>query len=821
MSRRRHKRSSKRKREKDAEASARAAEAQDPPVAPRTGIASRSKVLIAALAAAGIAAAGLFLQFFAAAPKAPSDSAEKLSFVGSETCIGCHQKEGKLWHASQHAHAMAHATEGTVLGDFNDASLYHFGVHSRFFRKDGKIFVETDGPDGKLADFEVKYTFGLYPLQQYLVEFPDGRIQALSLAWDSRPKEDGGQRWFHLYPNEKIPHDDILHWTKLNQNWNFMCAECHSTDIRKNYDAATDRYATTWSEISVGCEACHGQGSRHVAWAKEERSWWRPFGDRDPDKGLLARFDERNGVTWGHDPKTGAPERSTSPALLRKEVEACGRCHARRSQISEDWRPGKPLSETHVVSLLSQGLYQADGQMLDEVYNYGSFKQSKMFAAGVTCSDCHDPHSAKLRLSGNQVCLQCHAGKYAEATHTHHQKVSPAPTCVACHMPARSFMVVDPRHDHSFRVPRPDLSAKFGTNDACTDCHADKSAAWAAAAIEDWFGPARKGVQDYAAAFHAAWTDQPDAENLLTAVAAYVKTPSIARASALAELASYLSPSNLIFAKKGLADPDPQVRLGSLDMLQTLPAAQLWPLASRLLSDPVRSVRIRAAYLLSDTPAGQLTADDRKRLGRASEEFIAAQRLNADRPESRAMLGTFYVRRGQMAEAEAEYEAALRLSSTFAPAAANLADLYRQLGRDTDAERVLRKAIETSPQNGGLHHALGLTLARLKRPDEAIEQLHRATELAPDNARYAYVYAVGLDSAGRRAEAMTALKENLARHPNDRDTLTALIGFNRDQGDNAATLDYAERLAKITPDDRSLAKLIEELRRKNSEKNSP
>ena len=150
----------------------------------------------------------------------------------------------------------------------------YFDVQFRFFRKDGKFFVETDGPDGKLATFEVKYTFGVDPLQQYLIEFPDGRLQALSVAWDSRPKDKGGQRWFHLYPNENIRHDDVLHWTKLNQNWNFMCAECHSTGVQKNYDAAADRFATKWSEISVGCEACHGAGSRHVAWARDKKSWW-------------------------------------------------------------------------------------------------------------------------------------------------------------------------------------------------------------------------------------------------------------------------------------------------------------------------------------------------------------------------------------------------------------------------------------------------------------------------------------------------------------------------------------------------------------------
>jgi predicted CXXCH cytochrome family protein len=769
---------------------------------------------LAVAVGAVVVAAGLFWQFHIR--RAPPSSAERayenLAFVGSQTCISCHQEEGKLWHASQHAHAMDHAIEATVLGNFNDASFDHFGVHSRFFRKDGKFFVETDGSDGKLAPFEVKYTFGVYPLQQYLVEFPDGRIQALPLAWDSRPKKEGGQLWFHLYSNEAISHDDVLHWTKLNQNWNFMCAECHSTGVHKNYDAKADRFATTWTEISVGCEACHGQGSRHVAWAKASQRWWWPFGEKDPEEGLLARFDERSGVTWSHDPKTDFPQRSVGPARLRKEVEMCGRCHARRGQISEDWVPGRPLSDTHVVSLLARSLYQPDGQMLDEVYNYGSFKQSKMFAKGVTCSNCHDPHSATLRLQGNAVCLQCHAESYAQAAHTHHEGVKPAVSCVSCHMSTRTYMVVDRRHDHSFRIPRPDLSTKFGVSNACNDCHTDKSAEWAASAIEGWFGPKREGFQNYAAAFHAAWTDQLDAASLLAAVAGDDKTPAFARASALSELASYLSPSNLDLAEKGLSDPDPEVRLGSLDMLQNVPASQLWPVVSQSLSDPVRGVRIRAAYLLSGIPIEQLTDEDRKTLDQANQEFIAAQKLNADRPEARAMLANFYVRQGQMAEAEGEYKAALRLSPAYAPAAANLADLYRQLGRDDDAGVVLRRALGASPQDAGLHHALGLTLVRLNRQAEAIDELRRATELEPDSARYAYVYAVGLDSAGHSADATKVLKENLARHPNDRDTLTALIGLSRNEGDNATALAYAERLAQIKPTDPSLAKLIKDLR---------
>lgn len=771
---------------------------------------SRSRLGLAALAVmATVCLGGAAFQSLSGASTAAIDAsaAAPAAFVGTETCAGCHQAQTELWRNSQHRLAMQHATEGSVLGDFNDARFAYYGVESRFFREDGKFLVETDGPDGKLATFEVKYTFGVDPLQQYLIEFPDGRLQALSIAWDSRPKNKGGQRWFHLYPNEEIRHHDVLHWTKLNQNWNFMCAECHSTGIRKNYDPARDRFATTWTEISVGCEACHGQGSRHVAWARNGKS-------EDPDKGLPVRFDERRNRVWPIDPGTGNATPAFTPPGLRKEVETCGLCHARRSTISEDWIPGRWLSDTHRAAPLTRGLYEADGQMRDEVYNYGPFKQSKMFAAGVTCSDCHEPHGAALRVSGDGVCLQCHSSnKYAAASHHHHDGVAPPLACSSCHMPARAYMVIDRRHDHSFRVPRPDVSARLGTPNACNDCHVDRSADWAAQALERWHGPNRKSFQNYADAFHAVWGDQTDAGALLSALASDGAAPSFVRAGALSELAGRASPSNIDLAKSSLADPDPMVRIGALDMLEGAPPAQIWPLASPLLSDPSLGVRVRAVALLAPVPSANRPQADRERFERAAAEFVATQKLNADRPEARAALGGFYAQRGAVAEAEAEYKAALQLSPQHAPSAINLADLYRVLGRDADGEGVLRMAIGASPRDAGLHHALGLALIRLKRRDQALIEFRRATELAPDQARYAYVYAVGLHSSERGSEALAVLKENLVRHPGDRNTLQALISFSRDAGELESAADYAERLARIMPGDARLNGLIENLRR--------
>lgn len=737
-------------------------------------------------------------------------------FVGSEACASCHARESALWRASHHAKAMDHANEKTVLGDFGDASFEYFGVRSRMFRDGAKFMVETDGPDGRPAVYEVKYTFGVEPLQQYLVAFPDGRVQALPLAWDTRPRETGGQRWFHLYPDEKIDHADVLHWTRLNQNWNFMCAECHSTGVRKNYDAASDTFKTSFAEISVGCEACHGQGSRHAAWARAQKSLLPFARENDPTFGLLVRYAERLDATWTLGAGAVTAKRSAPPANLRTEVESCGMCHARRGQIAEDWVPGRWLSHTHSIQPLSRGLYDAAGQMEDEVFNYGSFKQSKMYAAGVTCSDCHDPHSGKPRIAGDGVCLQCHAAdKFAAASHHRHEAASPPVTCANCHMPVRTYMVVDDRHDHGFRIPRPDLTLATGARNACNDCHRTQGPEWAAKAIESWHGPDRKGFQTYAGAFAAARGSMPDAERRLLAVANDRAAPSIARATALAELAAYASPATFAAARGALAHPDPMVRIGALDALEAAPAQQVWPIVAPLLSDPVRGVRIRAALLLSAAPAASQPANDRAAFERAAAEFVAAQKLNADRPESRSGLGAFHARQGRAGEAEAEYKAALRLSPQYAPAYVNLADLYRQTGRNDEAATTLRAGLAAAPGNAALHHALGLALVRAKAtPDEAIDALAKAADLAPDNARYGYVHGVALHSYGRLADAIAALRRVTERHPGDRETLAALVGFEQEAGDPAAALKHAELLSAIMPEDATLRRLIEELRKR-------
>ncbi|MGB0132366.1 tetratricopeptide repeat protein [Dokdonella sp.] len=728
---------------------------------------------------------------------------EPASYVGADACSGCHADQFGLWQTSQHGKAMQHATLETVLGDFKDASFRYANTTSTFFRRGDEFWVRTDGADGQMDDFQISYTFGLYPLQQYLIKFPDGRMQALSIAWDSRPAKEGGQRWFHLYPEENVDFKDELHWTKGQQNWNYMCADCHSTHLQRNYDEATDRYATTWSDLNVGCESCHGPGSAHVAWASDPNDASDAAG-----MGLSIPLDKRQGVTWIPDPATGNASRST-PMRDNLEVETCAVCHARRGSVSTHADPTGRLLDTHNPSLLTETLYFADGQQLDEVYTYGSFLQSKMHAAGVTCSDCHDPHTAKLRLPGNGVCGQCHsAAKYDVAEHSHHQPGSAGAECANCHMPTRPYMVVDPRHDHSMRIPRPDLSEALETPNACNNCHTDQDPAWAAAAIEEWFGTERKGFQNWGEAFHAARNGQSGSVQNLARLFADPEVPGIARATALAEMQRF--PSRLLLAAitDGLADKDPMVRIAALDALTGLPV-QLRSKAIPSTSDEVQSVRARAGRALAPTDMNALTPQQRADVERGFEAFEASQLAIAERPEAHLNLGIYFSERNDPGRAESQYQHAIRLDPGFVAAYANLADLYRATARETEAARTLDEGLAAVPNDPTLVHSVGLLRIREGRTKEALELFAQAHASAPANTRFAYVYAVALRSDGQPQKAQQVLDRALDGAPNAPDLLYARASYALEDGDMPVASEFANRFISVAPEDPRAMSLLQ------------
>jgi Tfp pilus assembly protein PilF len=717
------------------------------------------------------------------------------SFVGTNTCASCHAAEAKQWGGSQHGAAMAAANERTVLGDFNDVYIEYAGVRSRFFRRDGKYFVHTDGADGKLADFEVRYTFGVQPLQQYLIALPQGRLQAFSIAWDTRPKSEHGQRWFPLRAGEWVTHTDELHWTQPSQNWNYMCADCHSTGLRKNYERTSDQFRTSWSEVSVGCEACHGPGSRHVQWARAGGS-----ASADATKGLIARLDERRGVRWTPVAATGNAQRSR-PRTSDREIETCAQCHSRRTQIADGYVAGKPFLDYYRPALLGRPLYHADGQQHDEVYDWGSFLQSRMYAKGVTCSDCHNPHSGKLEADGNAVCATCHLpAKYDGPRHTHHQVGSTGATCAGCHMPTTTYMVVDPRHDHSLRVPRPALSVKLGTPNACTSCHTTRDAKWAAAQAEAWYGqaPAPGPHERLAATLAAVDANAPDAQAQLRTLANDPAQSRIARATALAELTPPPGGPSLDALRAALNDSSGIVRFGALQAAERLPGPQRLSLVEPLLADPLRVIRIEAVRQLAGVPVEQLAPERQYAFQRAATEFVESQRYNADRPEARVALGTFLAERGDAPAAESELLSAIRLAPSSIPAYVNLADVYRAIGRDAEGENVLRTGLQHAPQSGALHHALGLVLTRLQARDSALRELSRAAALEPGNARFAYVNAIALHSSGRADAAIAQLRAALRLHPVDGDIISALADFYRQRGDSVQAMRYSDRLRTLS-----------------------
>jgi predicted CXXCH cytochrome family protein len=590
-------------------------------------------------------------------PAEKSAGARRAEFIGANTCASCHADETASWKSSQHALAMQDATPGTVLGQFDSTRFTSDGITWTFFRRGDRYFVNTDGEDGALHDYQIRWTFGVYPLQQYLVELTRGRAQALTVAWDARPEDQGGQRWFALTTDHGEGPRDPLHWTGRRYNWNYTCADCHSTAVRKGYDERANQFRTSFTELNVACEACHGPGSSHAKWGRYPALLRKIFWH---DDGLESQLTERHGVHWTTDSISGMVSRSV-PRRSDHEIDVCAQCHARRIHIADGYTAGARLLDYYIPTIIAE-LYYPDGQQKEEVYNYGSFLQSRMYAAGVTCSDCHDPHTAKLRISGNKVCGQCHsASKYDTPAHHHHPDSGPGAACAACHMPTTTYMEIDPRHDHSIRIPRPDLSVTIGVPNACTGCHADRDARWAAALIDVWYQNPRAGFQRFADAFAA--DDRPDssAAGALARVATDATQPWFVRASALGRLAAHPGSVSLQTARAQARDKRPLVRLAALQIAESFNSADRLDLAVPMLFDSTRAVRQGAAWVLARFADSLRIDAERRAFDTAAQEFVASQRYNADQPGARVVLGVFFMQRGQLAQAEAEFRGALRL----------------------------------------------------------------------------------------------------------------------------------------------------------------
>jgi tetratricopeptide (TPR) repeat protein len=696
-------------------------------------------------------------------------------FVGRDQCVDCHREAYDAWRGSDHDHAMEVASDSTVRGNFNNAVFSRDGVTARFYKRDGKFFVYTEGSGGAPGEFEIAYTFGFEPLQQYLVRFPGGRLQCLTIAWDTVRKT-----WFSLYPEQRVPADDWLHWTRNAQNWNGMCAECHSTNLIKNYDAATKTFATTWSEIDVSCESCHGPGSRHVEWAKLP-PMARPASE---NYGLVIR---------------------TNRLTSREQVELCAPCHSRRTEMG-DYDHAKPVLLDNVVpAVLDQGLYFADGQILEEVYEYASFVQSKMFKNNIRCGDCHDVHRLKLVKEGNALCAQCHpADVYDSYDHHFHKrefegKPSDGHLCVKCHMPERPYMVVDWRADHSLRVPRPDLTLEIGVPNACGQpgCHDDKPDSWCAEYYERWYGRARK--PHYGTILAAGREGRPEARDRLIRLAGDPLYPAIVRATALSLLEAYPGEQSTAAFNRALSDEDPLIRYAAVDRVNTADPSKLEELVSPLLFDPVRAVRMQAAVRLAGLPDELFKQYQREALEKTLAEYEKAMEYSLDFSFAGHNLGNLYVALGDPKKAERYYKTAIEIDALFYPAKANLAVLYNAQGRNQEAEQLLREILAAYPHQPDASYSLGLLLAEMNRYDEALEYLERAAEGMPERARVFYNLGLAAQAAHRFDEAETALQRAVELAPLDFDVMYALADHYVKRGEYQKALPIAERMLAAEP----------------------
>jgi tetratricopeptide (TPR) repeat protein len=607
------------------------------------------------------------------------------------------------------------------------------------------------------------------------VPFPGGRLQDLSIAWDTEREQ-----WFSLYEGSEIEADDWLHWTRNGQNWNGMCAECHSTDLRKNFDPDTNTYSTEWSEIDVSCEACHGPGSLHVEWAEID-----PMGRSAADNYDLVV--------------------DTSEIDNRQLVEICAPCHSRRAEIGEYNHSQTAMLENFTPSLLEDGLYHPDGQILDEDYVWASFLQSKMYANDVRCDDCHDVHSLQLHQQGNDLCLQCHQGDtYDTYTHHLHQLVvddepSDGALCVKCHMPEQVYMGVDLRADHSIRVPRPDLSLKIGVPNACSQsgCHDDQTVEWAVDYYTQWYGTSRK--PHFGEVMAQARSGDPEAEAGLHALFENTLYPTIVRATALNALQNYPGEDTDAAMQRALADEEALLRVTAVDAIGQQAPEEFVERLGPMLFDSVRAVRIRAAARLGGVGREYFKPFQRSALDKELAEYVKATERSLDFAASGMNLANLYASQGDAKSAERYYRMALAVDDLFFPAKLNLAVLVSQQGDSEEAEKLLREILDDYPEQYDAAYSLALLLVGGNRVDEGLHYLALAADGMPRRSRVHYNLGLLLAQLLRDEEAEVALRNALSVEPKNFDYLYALIDFHFKRDQFGKALEYADRMIEAHP----------------------
>lgn len=678
----------------------------------------------------------------------------KASFTGSKTCIPCHQEEYTSWNNSHHQQAMKLADSSSVLGDFNNTLFTSKGIITTFFKKDNEFWVNTEGPDGTNHDYQVFYTFGVYPLQQYLIKFPNGVYQCLLTAWDAKKNV-----WYDLQPKLQISHKEWLHWSRGSMTWNTMCADCHSTNLMKNFDSQTNTFNTTFSEINVSCEACHGPASLHNEYYQTKNTNQLP------------------------------PRLEMNTNISSKElVDKCARCHSRRSALTKYYNYKGTFLDHYNPALLTEPTYEKDGQIKDEDYVYGSFIQSKMYHNGVSCIDCHNSHTLELKAEGNKLCLSCHEPNYNEASHHFHQKETKGAQCINCHMVGKMYMGNDYRRDHSFRIPRPDQSVIYGTPNACINCHKDKSNEWASDNIKKNYGKKRPDhFSDYLlkgdkAALHHLFSSK--------------SYPEIARATALKHYSTNaLNQNDVNEIINFLNDSSALVRNEAVKTLESLDATSFKQYLEPLLLDKVKLVRISTA----------------RSLNKSTNEYLEQLDMNSDFASGQYHIAVNHELNNRPDLAKTAYERSIEIDNYFNASRMNLALLNYKQGNVAEAEKLYLKVIEQEPDFSESYYMLSLLNNEKNKNEEAMHYMKIACSKKTTNYKPFYNYALMLQAINDIKNSIIIIDKGLQVYPNNEQLLYVKLTTQLNQKDYQEARQSVNTLLEINPNNQTYLQISQQL----------
>jgi len=709
------------------------------------------------------------------------------AYTGSIACKECHSNEYDAWARSHHALAERTVQLALDRPAFDPPSTIHAGSQSAQVHLEGPVpQIVADDLSGQSRSHAVRRVIGADPLRQFLVDGPSGRMQAMEAAYDPTRGD-----WFDVFGNEDRRPGEWGHWTGRGMNWNSMCAACHNTRLHKNYAEQDDSYHTQMAEMSVGCEACHGPSKAHSAWQLDHK------------------------LTDGLKQQAKPPD-PTLPHLSRDQnLDTCASCHARRSSITGDFVPGQSFFDQFSLDGVDESeTFYADGQVRDEDYEFSAFLGSKMYAAGVRCMDCHDVHSGRTLLAGNTLCMKCHTGAFPKApvinpfTHTFHAPASAGSQCVNCHMPQTTYMQRHARHDHGFTIPDPLLTEKTNVPNACNRCHADKSADWAAAAVQQWYGAKMdRPSHQRAVAFAAARKGDGAARPALVAILADPGESFYWKSAAVRLLGRWANDSTVVSVlSEQLHAAHPLVRESGVTTLA--PAVdhdpELRQAIQPLLSDPSRNVRVAAAQAM----AGQIDSDSP-----AAREYLASLDEQADQPAGQFQLAVYQHNRGNPDSAIAHLERAVTWDQQSPSLHREAAVLFATLARPREALLQIELACRLDPENAEYELLHGLAAVEAGDPADGIEAMERAVRLDPHFSRAWYNIGLMKQKAGSFAEALAALKKAEEADGSDPQIPYARAVLLKQLHQTAEARAAAERALAISPRYQDAAELLQSLPR--------